>query len=137
MPGRCRGSSARGVEYAKRTCGALASFARLDYRGLHQFGYEGFGQPTRGICAADPPSISVGVVTRGLRGTQHGLAASAGCRGAKKSLVHSHTFPAMSCKPGVARYKGADDAGALKATAAALREKYPSSPWATKASVWG
>ena len=37
---------------------------------------------------------------------------------------------------GVSRYKGADDAGALKATTVALREKYPSSPWAKKASVW-
>jgi TolA-binding protein len=37
---------------------------------------------------------------------------------------------------GVSRYKGADDASALKATAAALRATYPSSPWAKKASVW-
>ena len=37
---------------------------------------------------------------------------------------------------GVSRYKGADDAGALKQTAAAMREKYPASPWAKKASVW-
>lgn len=37
---------------------------------------------------------------------------------------------------GVSRYKGADDAGELKKTAGALREKYPSSPWAKKASVW-
>lgn len=37
---------------------------------------------------------------------------------------------------GVSRYKGADDAGALKETAAAIRDKYPASPWAKKASVW-
>lgn len=37
---------------------------------------------------------------------------------------------------GVSRYKGFDDASALKETAVALREKYPESPWAKKASVW-
>lgn len=37
---------------------------------------------------------------------------------------------------GVSRYKGADDADALRHTAAAMREKYPESPWAKKASVW-
>jgi len=37
---------------------------------------------------------------------------------------------------GVSRYKGAKDASALSQTAAALREKYPDSTWARKASVW-
>ena len=37
---------------------------------------------------------------------------------------------------GVSRYKGGDDKDALKATAAALRDQYPSSSWAKKASVW-
>lgn len=37
---------------------------------------------------------------------------------------------------GVSRYKGSDDADALTQTAAAMREKYPASPWAKKASVW-
>lgn len=37
---------------------------------------------------------------------------------------------------GVSRYKGSDDAGALEETAAVMRQKYPASPWAKKASVW-
>ncbi len=57
-----------------------------------------------------------------------------------RHIVESH--PEAEAAPealywaGVSRYKGADDAGALKQTAAAMREKYPDSPWAKKASVW-
>lgn len=38
---------------------------------------------------------------------------------------------------GVSRYKGANDASALGATAAAFKQKYVDSPWAKKASIWG
>jgi TolA-binding protein len=62
---------------------------------------------------------------------------------AQRRLRHiADTHPDAEVAPealywaGVSRYKGADDAAALAATAAALREKYPSSPWAKKASVW-
>ncbi len=37
---------------------------------------------------------------------------------------------------GVSRYKGANDAAALKATADAFKKRYTDSPWAKKASVW-
>lgn len=37
---------------------------------------------------------------------------------------------------GVSKYKGTNDASALQATEEALRERYPSSTWARKASVW-
>jgi TolA-binding protein len=37
---------------------------------------------------------------------------------------------------GVSKYRAADDPGALKATAALLRERYPASAWMKKASVW-
>jgi TolA-binding protein len=38
---------------------------------------------------------------------------------------------------GVSKYKASGDAGALRATAAAFRERYQNTPWAKKASVWG
>jgi DNA-binding SARP family transcriptional activator len=38
---------------------------------------------------------------------------------------------------GVARYKRTGDGGALQDTAKAFRERYTSTPWAKKASVWG
>lgn len=38
---------------------------------------------------------------------------------------------------GVSRYKGSNDASALKATAQAFKQKYQNSVWAKKASVWG
>jgi TolA-binding protein len=38
---------------------------------------------------------------------------------------------------GVSRYKGANDASALGATAKAFKERYTDSPWAKKASIWG
>ena len=62
---------------------------------------------------------------------------------AENQLRHiADTHPEAEVAPealywaGVSRYKGADDSGALKETAAALREKYPTSPWAKKSSVW-
>ena len=38
---------------------------------------------------------------------------------------------------GVSRYKATNDASALKATAQAFKERYQSSIWAKKASIWG
>ena len=38
---------------------------------------------------------------------------------------------------GVSRYKGTHDAAALKATAQAFKDRYQSSIWAKKASIWG
>jgi TolA-binding protein len=38
---------------------------------------------------------------------------------------------------GVSKYKASGDAGALRETAAAFRERYQNTPWAKKASVWG
>jgi hypothetical protein len=38
---------------------------------------------------------------------------------------------------GVARYRATNDASALQQTAAAFRERYSSSSWAKKASIWG
>ena len=38
---------------------------------------------------------------------------------------------------GVSKYKGSNDASALKATRAAFRERYQDTAWAKKASVWG
>lgn len=37
---------------------------------------------------------------------------------------------------GVSRYKATNDAAALKETAAAFKDKYQDTTWATKASVW-
>jgi TolA-binding protein len=37
---------------------------------------------------------------------------------------------------GVSKYKGTNDAAALKDTAAAFRSRYSDSQWAKKASVW-
>ncbi len=37
---------------------------------------------------------------------------------------------------GVARYKGANDASALKATADAFKKRYSDTSWAKKASIW-
>jgi hypothetical protein len=52
-------------------------------------------------------------------------------------------FPKSAAAPealywaGVSRYKGANDATALKETAEAFRSQYADSQWAKKASVWG
>lgn len=52
------------------------------------------------------------------------------------------TFPRTGAAPeacywaGVAAYKGSNDARHLAATAKALKEGYPDSEWARKASVW-
>lgn len=52
-------------------------------------------------------------------------------------------FPSSDAAPealywaGVSKYKGANDASALQATAAAFRDRYQDSAWAKKASVWG
>jgi TolA-binding protein len=57
-----------------------------------------------------------------------------------RNIVDSHAeadvAPEALYWAGVSRYKGAGDAGALKETATAMREKYPGSPWAKKSSVW-
>ena len=51
-------------------------------------------------------------------------------------------FPNSAAAPealywaGVSKYKGTNDAGALKDTAEAFRSRYGDSQWATKASVW-
>ena len=37
---------------------------------------------------------------------------------------------------GVSRYKGSNDASALKATAQAFKDRYQNSVWAKKASIW-
>jgi hypothetical protein len=37
---------------------------------------------------------------------------------------------------GAARYKGRNDAGALRQTAAAFKDRYQDTSWAKKASVW-
>lgn len=37
---------------------------------------------------------------------------------------------------GVSQYKGSGDAGALSATEASLRGRFPESTWAKKASIW-
>lgn len=52
-------------------------------------------------------------------------------------------FPSTDAAPeaqywaGVSKYKGHGDASALRATAAAFRERYQDTTWAKKASVWG
>ncbi len=52
------------------------------------------------------------------------------------------TFPRTGAAPeacywaGVAAYKGSDDIRHLASTAKALKEGYPESEWARKASVW-
>src|SRR5262249_36226101 len=51
-------------------------------------------------------------------------------------------FPKTDAAPeaqywaGVSKYRATNDAGALRATAQAFRERYQDSTWATKASVW-
>ena len=51
-------------------------------------------------------------------------------------------FPKTDAAPeaqywaGVSKYRATNDAGALKATGQAFRERYQDSTWATKASVW-
>lgn len=51
-------------------------------------------------------------------------------------------FPKSAAAPealywaGVSKYKGTNDAGALKDTAEAFRSQYGDSQWAKKASVW-
>jgi hypothetical protein len=51
-------------------------------------------------------------------------------------------FPNSAAAPealywaGVSKYKGTNDAGALKDTAEAFRSRYSDSQWAKKASVW-
>jgi TolA-binding protein len=37
---------------------------------------------------------------------------------------------------GVSKYKGSNDASALKATSDAFKKRYTESPWAKKASIW-
>jgi hypothetical protein len=37
---------------------------------------------------------------------------------------------------GVSKYKGSNDAGALKATADAFKNRYSGTSWAKKASIW-
>ena len=37
---------------------------------------------------------------------------------------------------GVSRYKASNDAGALKATAQAFKDRYSNSSWAKRASIW-
>jgi TolA-binding protein len=52
-------------------------------------------------------------------------------------------FPSTDAAPealywaGVSKYKGSGDANALRATAAAFRDRYQDTTWAKKASVWG
>ena len=52
-------------------------------------------------------------------------------------------FPSTDAAPealywaGVSKYKGTNDASALKETAATFRDRYQDTTWAKKASVWG
>jgi hypothetical protein len=58
-----------------------------------------------------------------------------------RGVVERH--PATDAAPealywaGVSRYKATHDPAALQQTATAVGERYPNSPWAKKASVWG
>ena len=49
---------------------------------------------------------------------------------------HTEAAPEALYWTGVSRYKAANDAGALTATARAFSERYQDSSWAKKASVW-
>lgn len=49
---------------------------------------------------------------------------------------NSEVAPEALYWAGVSRYKGANDASALGATAKAFQERYQESPWAKKASIW-
>lgn len=57
-----------------------------------------------------------------------------------RSIVAEHpdadVAPEALYWAGASRYKATDDAGVLKETAAALKEKYPDSPASRKGSVW-
>ncbi len=49
---------------------------------------------------------------------------------------NSEAAPEALYWAGVAQYRASNDAGALKATAVAFADRYQSSSWAKKASVW-
>ena len=57
-------------------------------------------------------------------------------RGVVERHAESDAAPEALYWAGVSRYKATNDAGALKETAKAVRERYPESTWAKKASVW-
>ena len=57
-------------------------------------------------------------------------------RGVVERHGESDAAPEALYWAGVSRYKATNDAGALKETATAVRERYPDSAWAKKASVW-
>jgi len=51
-------------------------------------------------------------------------------------LPNSDEAPEAQYWAGVSRYRASGDAGALKATADAFRDRYSDSAWAKKASIW-
>ena len=57
-------------------------------------------------------------------------------RGVVERHAESDAAPEALYWAGASRYKRTNDAGALKSAEKAIRERYPQSPWAKKASVW-
>ncbi len=53
------------------------------------------------------------------------------------TLGSTDVAPEAQYWAGVARYKATNDYGALQQTAAAFKQRYGDSVWATKASIWG
>lgn len=53
-----------------------------------------------------------------------------------QELPETEAAPAAQYWAGVARYKGTNDASALKQTADAFKDRYSGTEWAKKASVW-
>ncbi len=57
-------------------------------------------------------------------------------RGIIDRYPNSEAAPEAQYWAGVSKYKGSNDAGALKATAEAFKNRYSGSTWAKKASIW-
>ena len=57
-------------------------------------------------------------------------------RGIAERFSNSEVAPEALYWAGVSKYKGSNDAGALKDTATAFKSRYKDSAWAKKASVW-
>jgi thioredoxin family protein/tetratricopeptide repeat protein len=57
-------------------------------------------------------------------------------RGILDRYPNSEFAPEAQYWAGVSKYKGSNDAGALKQTAEAFKSRYKDSSWAKKASIW-
>jgi len=102
----------------------------LDPEGAERYRFEGYLPPEDFLA-----QLEVGLAKSAFAHEQWEKAERR-YRGIVQRFPKSEAAPEAVYWAGVSKYKASGDAGALKETAREMKERYPESSWAKKASVW-